>query len=179
MYGIVCTIPVRSWRQGRSEDRMSRSAFILIVPLFAVIFTVLFTQGCRKETEEDKKVIISVQKAAGEKDIKEILSHLSRTYRDPQGNDYEGVKGLLLFYFFRHQKVSIFIPDIEITVSESAAAARFQAVLTGRNKGVGNILPESMGVYVFDVSFMKESGDWKITSSKWERFAESAPVTPH
>jgi len=159
---------------------MDRRTFIFVVPLFAAIFMVPFTQGCHKETEEDKvkKVIISVQKAAEEKDIKEVLSHLSRTYRDPQGNDYEGVKGLLLFYFFRHQKVSIFIPDLEIRVSDSAAAAKFQAVLSGRNQGVGNILPESLGVYVFDVSFMKESGEWKITSAKWERFSESLPEAP-
>jgi len=145
--------------------------------LFLCFFFVL--SSCHQQTEEDrvKKVITTVQKAAEEKDVKEILSHLSKTYRDPQGNDYDGVKGLLLLYFYRHQQISIFIPDLAVSVTDSSGAAKFQAVLTGRNKGAGNILPESLGVYVFDVTFVKDAEEWKIASAKWERLADSMPAS--
>lgn len=150
----------------------------VIVP--ALLLIAMMLHGCHTETEEDKvkKVITTVQKAAENKDVKEVLSHVSKTYHDPQGNDYEGIKGILLFYFFRHQNVSIFIPELDVAVHDGAAAAKFQAVLSGRSKGAGDILPEALGVYVFDVSLAREEGKWKVTSAKWERFADTLPEKP-
>ena len=132
--------------------------------------------ACTKETEEVKvkKVVTSVQQAAEEKKISEVLEHISKTYRDPQGNDYNGIKGLLAFYFFRHQKVSVYMPNIDIVVTGSTAKAVFQAILTGRGTGEASsgILPESLGAYNFEVLLYKEDGRWKVTSAKWERAGE-------
>lgn len=147
--------------------------------VFAVLLTAVFLYACHKDTDQDKikKVIITVQQSAENKDIKAILSRLSKAYRDPQGNDYDGIKGLLLFYVFRHQKVSIFITNLEVTVNESSAKAGFQAVLSGGSKvgSAGDILPEALGMYIFDVSFAKESGEWKVASATWERFGDIQP----
>jgi hypothetical protein len=33
-------------------------------------------------------------------------------------------------------------------------------------------LPESLGVYAFEVLLKKESGDWKVISAKWERVGD-------
>jgi hypothetical protein len=149
--------------------KIHRSIFILVIP-------VLLLSACSKETEEDKvkKVVTSVQKAAEEKKIGAVLEHVSKTYRDPQGNDYNGIKGLLAFYFFRHQKVSVYMPNIDIVVTGPAAKAVFQAILTGRGSGEasGGILPESLGAYNFEVHLNKEDGMWKVTSAKWERAGE-------
>lgn len=130
--------------------------------------------GCHRESEQDKvrKVITGIQKAAEEKDVKEILTSLSRTYRDPQGNDFDSIKGLLLGYFFRHQKVHVYIPDIVISVEGDAAKAEFQAVLTGNPSGAAGIMPESLGVYAFEVSFKKEEKDWKVVTASWKRVGE-------
>ena len=116
---------------------------------------VLLLSACSKDTEEDKikKVLTSVQQAAEEKKIGAVLEHISKTYRDPQGNDYNGIKGLLAFYFFRHQKVSVYMPNIDIVVTGQTAKAIFQAILTGRGTGeaAGGILPEALGAYNFEV----------------------------
>jgi hypothetical protein len=146
--------------------------------VFAVLLiAVILLHGCHKDAEQDKikKVIITVQQSAENKDINAILSRLSKTYRDPQGNDYDGIKGLLLFYFFRHQKVSIFITNLEVTVNESSAKAGFQAVLSGGSKmgSPSDSFPEALGMYIFDVSLAKESGEWKVASAKWERFGDT------
>lgn len=129
--------------------------------------------GCHRETDADKirKVITGVQKAAEEKDARKILTLVSKTYRDSQGNDLDSIRGLLLAYFFRHQKVHVYIPDIDISVEDSSAKALFQAVLTGgeRTGPVSDILPEALGMYNFDVSFKKEGGEWKVTSARWNR----------
>ncbi|MEK6744015.1 MAG: hypothetical protein AABZ15_10405 [Nitrospirota bacterium] len=149
--------------------KIHRSMLMLAIP-------VLLLTACPKETEEDKvkKVVTSIQQATEEKKIGAVLEHISKTYRDPQGNDYNGIKGLLAFYFFRHQKVSVYMPNIDIVVTGQTAKAVFQAILTGRGAGEasGGILPESLGAYNFEVLLIKEDGTWKVTSAKWERAGE-------
>ena len=143
-------------------------------PVFMIMLLLMpLAGGCSKETEEDKvkKVVTSVQQAAEEKKIGAVLDHVSKTYRDPQGNDYNGIKGLLAFYFFRHQKVSVYMPNIDIVVAGATAKAVFQTILTGRGTGEAatGILPESLGAYDFEVLLNKEDGTWKVTSARWER----------
>lgn len=132
--------------------------------------------ACHKETEEDRvnKVITSVQKAAEEKKIMTVLDQVSRAYRDPQERDYDGIKGLLAFYFYRHQKVRVYIPSREVTVTGAAATASFEAVLTGAAPGEtsGSVVPGALGVYRFNVDLRKEEGRWKVTSSQWERIGD-------
>ncbi len=143
-----------------------------------ILFLMPLLGACSKETEEDKvkKVVTSVQQAAEEKKIGAVLEHISKTYRDPQGNDYNGIKGLLAFYFFRHKKVSVYMPNIDIVVTGPTAKAVFQAILTGRGTGeaAGGILPEALGAYNFEVLLNKEDGAWKVASAKWERAGEGA-----
>jgi hypothetical protein len=133
-----------------------------------------FVPGCHQETEQDKvkKVITSVEKAAEERDVKEIITSLSRTYRDSQGNDYDSIKGFILGYFFRYQKVHVYIPDIVISVEGASAKAEFQAVLTGSPSGSATMVPESLGMYAFEVSLRKEEKEWKVVSASWNRVGE-------
>jgi hypothetical protein len=151
---------------------MKKGLFIVVV--FGLCISM---PACPKESEQDrvKKAIAAVQKAAEEKDIRKIIDSLSKSYRDPEGNDYNSIKGLLLAYFFRHQKIHVFIPDIAVNIEDSHARAVFQAVLTGGSKteAVTDIFPESMGMYEFDVSLAKEFGDWKVTSAQWDRLGQN------
>jgi hypothetical protein len=143
--------------------------------LWIVLAALVLTIGaCTKETEADKvkKVVSSVQQAAEEKKIKTIQEHLSKSYRDPKGYDYDGIKGLLAFYFFRHKTVSVYLSGLETTVNGPQATARFQAVLTAKGidgESASIILPDALGAYNFDVSFRMEEGEWKIVSATWER----------
>jgi hypothetical protein len=148
-------------------------AMITYRPLLILLFLIPWFSACSKDTEENKvkKVVTSVQHAAEEKKISAVLGHISRSYRDPQGNDYNAVKGILAFYFFQHQKISVYIPNIDVVVNGPTAQVIFQSVLSGRSTS-GNILPEALGAYNFEVHLYKEDGTWKITSAKWERGGE-------
>ena len=143
----------------------------------ALLFSLSITiPGCHKETEQDKvkKVITVIQKAAEEKDVKKISNNLSKTYNDPQGFNYDSIKGLLIGYFFQHPKISAYITDLEISVENTFAKALFQAVLTGRNetKSAADVIPESLGIYAFVVEMKKEQDGWKVTSATWVRVGE-------
>ena len=138
--------------------------------VFVIIITVL---GCHKMNEQDKvkKVITDIQKAAQEKDVKKIINNLAKTYNDPQGFNYETIRGLLLGYFFQYPKISAYITNLEISIDNTSAKAVFQTVLTSGNKtgSASDVIPQSLGVWDFDVSLKKESNSWKVTSVKWEQ----------
>jgi hypothetical protein len=145
---------------------------------FLCLAVLVFTlAGCHRTTEEGRirKVIAAAQKAVEQKKILAVQEHLSRSYRDPQGYDYDGIRGLLAAYFFRHQAVSVYIPAMEVTVNGPAATARFQAVLTGRGldgESAGIILPDALGAYDFELSLRDEEGTWKVVSATWVRSGE-------
>ncbi len=141
--------------------------------VFLTALMAFLMSGCHAGTEQDKvtKVVHRVQRAAEGKDIKQVLAHVSKIYKDPQGNDYNDIKDLLIYYFIRHAKVSVFITNLEVHVDGSLATARFQSVLSGRNKmdSADDVLPEATGAYNFDVTLALESGEWRIVSAKWDR----------
>jgi hypothetical protein len=153
---------------------MGKVAIITIVLLTAILLP-----GCQRTSEQDKvrKVIKEVQRAAEEKDIRTILGHLSRTYRDPQGYDYNGIKGLLLAYFFRHQKISVYLTNLDVTADVVSARATFQAVLSASDKtgSATDVLPEALGIYAINVVFSKEPKEWRVVSATWERLGEAPP----
>ncbi|PKN71380.1 MAG: hypothetical protein CVU52_08630 [Deltaproteobacteria bacterium HGW-Deltaproteobacteria-10] len=142
---------------------------VTIILVFVVVLTVI---GCHRETEQDKvkKVITEIQAAGEVKDVSKIMKNLSKNYSDPQGFNYEGIKGLLLGYFFRYPKISAYINNLTISVENSSARAEFQTVLTSGEKtgSMADVIPNSLGVWDFDVTLKKESNDWKVTSAKWE-----------
>lgn len=151
-----------------------------MIPIILLGILIAFGLGCHKETEQDKvkKLITTLQKATEEKDIKTIITSLSKTYSDPQGNTYESIKGLVLAYFYRYPKISMYIPSLDVSVEDASAKAVFQAVLTARGAGEAapTVLPESLGMYTFDLSLKKESGAWKVTSATWERVGEGSKL---
>ena len=142
---------------------------VTIILVFVVVLTVI---GCHRETEQDKvkKVITEIQAAGEVKDVSKIMKNLSKNYSDPQGFNYEGIKGLLLGYFFRYPKISAYINNLTVSVENSSARAEFQTVLTSGEKtgSMADVIPNSLGVWDFDVTLKKESNDWKVTSAKWE-----------
>ena len=150
--------------------------FVTILLIFVITMTAL---GCHKETEQDKvkKVITDIQTAAQEKDVKKIINNIAKIYNDPQGYNYETIKGLLIGYFLRYPKISAYITNLEISIENKSAKAVFQTVLTSGNKtgSVSDVIPQSLGVYDFDVSLKKELNGWKVTSAKWEQVGNDAP----
>ena len=144
--------------------------FVTILLIFIIIIIAL---GCHKQTEQDKvkKVITDIQAAAQEKDVSKIINNIAKTYNDPQGYNYETIKGLLIGYFLQYPKISAYITNLEISIENKSAKAVFQTVLTSGNKNgsMSDMIPQTLGVYDFDVLLKKESNGWKVTSAKWEQ----------
>jgi hypothetical protein len=148
-----------------------------LIPLAILCLMFSSFSGCHKETEQDKvkKVITSLRKAAEEKDIKKFGNSISKTYNDSQGNTYGSIKGLLIAYFYQYPKISMYITKLNVSVTDTSAEAVFRTVLTSRgaDESTPAVLPESLGVYAFDVFFKKESNEWKVVSAEWERVGDA------
>jgi ketosteroid isomerase-like protein len=156
---------------------VKRTIILLVLSALSTSFA-----ACHKETEEDmvRNVIASMQKAVEEKQVTAALEHVSRSYQDPQGNNYDGIKGIFAFYFLRHRAVSVSIPSLDITVTNDMARAMFQAILAGRDGGDPantTILPDTLGVYQFNVVLKKENKAWKVLSATWDRLG-AGPSPP-
>jgi hypothetical protein len=151
---------------GNFLNAMSR---VLVLSLIGCSLAAM--SGCHKKTEEDKvkEVITDIQAASEAKDIGKIVKSISKTYHDPRGNDYNSIKAALLGYFFRHRKIHVYLTNMEVSVQGASAKAAFQAVFSGGKSGSGGMLPEELGVYSFEVSFLKESGRWMVASANWKR----------
>jgi hypothetical protein len=130
-----------------------------IIPLAILCILLSLFLGCHKETEQDKvkRVITNIQKAAEEKDSKKISGSISRTYNDLQGNNYASINRLVIAYFYQFPKISIYITRLNVSVNDVSAKATFQAVLTskGNTESQPAVLPESLGVYEFNVVLKK------------------------
>jgi hypothetical protein len=68
--------------------------------------------------------------------------------------------------------VHVYLPDIVISVEGDSAKAEFQAVLTGNPSNAAGLVPESLGMYAFDVALRKEEKEWKVISARWDRVGE-------
>lgn len=147
-----------------------------IIPLAILCLLLSLLPGCQKETEQEKvkKVITSIQKAAEEKESRKISNSISKTYSDQQGNNAGSINRLVIAYFYQHPKISIYITRLDVTVRDTTAKALVEAILTskGTSESSPALLPESLGVYAFDVDFRKEAAEWKVVSAKWERIAD-------
>ena len=140
----VFSLPVITTRMVVTYKRIGMRRVVTILLIFVIIITAL---GCHKMTEQDKvkKVITDIQ-AAEEKDFKKIINNLTKTYNDPQGFNYETIKGLLLGYSFQYPKISAYITNLEISFADTEAKAVFQTVLTSGNKtgSAADVIPQSL-----------------------------------
>jgi hypothetical protein len=171
-------ITIINKQEHRADARPAHTVSGIISSLLVLCLIFSSLSGCHKETEQEKvkKVITTIQKAAEEKEIKAIRNSISESYTDPQGNNYASVNRLVIAYFYQHPKITIYITSLKVSSKDDTARAEFQAVLTssGQGKSTSSILPEALGRYVFDVTFRKESGEWKVVSAVWERVGDSA-----
>lgn len=155
--------------------KVKGNAMRRVVMICLIFFVFLAVCGCQKETDQDKvkKVITEIQAAGEVKDVSKIMKHLSKNYSDPQGFNYEGIKGLLIGYFLRYPKISAYISNLTISLENESARAEFQTVLTSGEKtgSIKDMIPTSLGVWDFSVTLKKESNAWKVTSAKWEESA--------
>ncbi len=140
---------------------------------FIAFFCFLILSACSKGiSEEDKlkNIVNEVAEAAQKKDIDGVRKHISKSYRDQEGNDYDGVRRVLLYHFIRAETVSVFVRSVDVEIKEDTAIVTANVILVrGKDiKSISDIIPESAAGYRFEMVFKKEGRDWKVVSGTWQ-----------
>jgi len=141
--------------------------FVVILLFFLAL------SACAKPISEEvqlKAIVNEVAEAAQKKDIDRIRKHISKSYRDQEGNDYDGVRRVLLYHFIRAETVSVFVRSTDVEIKGDTALVKANVILVrGKEiKNISDIIPESAAGYRFEVVFKKEKEDWKIISAQWQ-----------
>jgi hypothetical protein len=145
---------------------------LFLLGLSALIVTLLFSPACKKPVSEEDRIKAMINETADlaeAKDIKGVLEHISKDYKDPEGNDRNAVKGLLFVYFQQYEKVGLFVRDIQVTVEGDEAEARVKVILTGGEdpETIGDVVPASAGGYLIDLKLVNEDGEWMVVRGTW------------
>ena len=138
-----------------------------------ILITALVMLGCSRESTEEERirgVIEEAAEAVRSKEIKGVMRHVSESYNDTGGNDYDSIKGLLFFRMMRPGQISVFVRVTEVQVEGRVARVEAKAfVVRGKKiESIKDIIPEEAEGLAFSIIFRLEDGEWKVLSGEWD-----------
>jgi hypothetical protein len=144
----------------------------LISAVILMVGVGLILSSCKKPMKEEDKIkaiITETADRAKAKDIKGILAHVSKSYKDEEGNDRNALKGILFIYLQGYEKIGVFVRDVQVTVDGNKAEAQVKVILTGGEEpgSVGSAVPQTGGGYLVDLKLAKEDGEWMVVRATW------------
>ena len=148
------------------------AAFSAALLLSGVFF--LLVSGCGKDkTDADriKAAVAEMAEGAQSKDFAMVKKHIAKEYRDPSGNDYDALKGLMLFYFMQQPDINIFLRRQQVEVNGDRAKMSMNAVISRGAKvsDIKDIGQAEASGFNFDLTFERRGGDWLLVSAVWRQ----------
>lgn len=146
----------------------------LISFVFLCLLCVYAVHACSKAPSPEgaiKEALSNAAAAAGEKDVKGVMRHVSNAFKNDEGLDYNAVKAVLLSELFRGEKTRVFIVSMNVEVKGETAVAEVKAVIVRGKKDVSelkDVLPADASAKRFSIVFKKEEDGWKVVSAVWE-----------
>lgn len=126
--------------------------------------------GCSDDTspqQQVRAVIASMEQAAEDRDVGDLMEHVSAAYRDSQGQDRAEASRYARGYFIANQSIHLLtrIESVEFP-SPDEARVQMQVGMAGRGgaQGAGGL---SADLYDFDVALVREDGEWKVSFADW------------
>ncbi len=128
--------------------------------------------GCgKRSTDEElvRGVVDKAVRAAEGKDAAAFMKLVAKDYSDDEGNDYNGVKGILVYELLRKENLRVFVRSLAIEVkgNEALIDARVALVRGMDSESLKDIIPENAEGMRFNVVLRKQGGGWKAISAKW------------
>jgi hypothetical protein len=142
---------------------MKRSHQLMVVGAAALLVFFLAWEWYLSPRARVERFLARTADAAEEKDADALLAAFSRQYSDFRGMDFGRISELINQGFDRVDRLNVTLQAVRAKVEGGTATATFELMVVGirgeeRYLLVGRPMqPESL-----KVSFVKESGDWKI-----------------
>lgn len=157
---------------------LSRNSAALLAGLLALIALAVLVWSRVGGAPDDEQLLLqqidAAAQAAEQRDLKQLKSWLSATYRDEAGRGPKEIRQLLTFYFLRRGRLAVYLVSKEVQLDPGPepreASAVVRAVLTRgkRLKRLQDVLPEAARSLRFSLRFSKEADDvWRLTSAQW------------
>jgi hypothetical protein len=137
-------------------------------PCFWVALALL--SGCADEASPEQQVravIEAMELAAEQRDVGELMQHISDNYRDAQGQDRTEVSRYVRGYFVVNQSVHLLtrIESLEFPAPDEARV-KLQVGMAGR-EGEPGAAGFTADVHNFDVVLVREDDAWKVSYADW------------
>jgi hypothetical protein len=139
-----------------------------------VLASLMLVIGCSKTDAPEAQVraaIAGAVAAAEKKDIGPLKSLVSDKYADSQGQDKRAVEAVLRFYFLRNQSIHLLTRTSSVTLPEKdrAQAVVYVGMAGQPVANVDELERLRADLFRFEITFVKEGGDWRAVSAEWRR----------
>jgi hypothetical protein len=136
---------------------------------FSWVALVLLT-GCSDSASPEQQVravIESMETAAEERDVGDLMEHISANYRDAQGQDRAEASRYARGYFIANQSVHLLtrIESLEFPAPDEARV-KLQVGMAGRTADAG-AAGLTGNLYDFDLALIREGNEWKVSYADW------------
>ena len=136
---------------------------------FALVTALALLAGCSNDASPEQQVravIDSMELAAEERDVGDLMEHVSVAYRSADGQDRTEMSRYVRGYFVANQSIHLLtrIESLEFPAPDEARL-KLQVGMAGREgQGAANL---NADLYNFDVVLVREDGEWKVSYADW------------
>lgn len=132
-----------------------------------------FVAGCGGESSPEdavRAVVDALESAVEARDVGDLMEHVSPGYRDAYGSGRQEASRYARGYFIAHQSIHLLtrVESIEFPSLEEARA-KVLVGMAGRDADAASAWELAAELYDFDVTLVREDGDWKVTYAQWQR----------
>ncbi|MFZ5471039.1 MAG: hypothetical protein ACOZIN_16555 [Myxococcota bacterium] len=155
--------------------RVPSSRVLVGVVALAVAGAVLALWPRREPTPREllERKVVQMTRAAEEKDLGEVMEHVSERFKSAEGLDKQGLRGILAGQLLRGGWVRVFVTDLAIAVTSDRHAALDATFIFARSdaKTLQELAKESvLSRYRVQSKVEKETdGQWRFVSARYQR----------
>lgn len=138
------------------------------IPSILLALLVALAAGCARAPAEQRlrDTIAAMESAIESNQVNDFLGGVSTEFTGNGGEyDRRSLHALLRAMALRHQRVSLVLGPLDITLHEGGrATVRVDVIATG---SAGGLLPETGRRFRIDSGWREEDGDWRCISATW------------
>ena len=134
---------------------------------FLIVMGLAMLQACQPAGSPEALIeaqIKRIQAGIENKSPDDVLDPIHDEFGTAKGQDKKWLKRTMAFYMIRHEKITIVISGLDITLnSQDSARATFNVVSAGGE----SLIPQQAGLYKMDTDWRLENGDWQLVYAAW------------
>ena len=146
------------------------------VSYFVILLSCLFFMpACSEEPDSSeqqiRQFISHAEQRIEARDASGLKELIAENYHDDRNLDQKGILRLALGYFLSHQNIHLFTHIKEIHLTEPGQAhVKLFAAATGKPVStMDSFINIRAQLYLFELSLIKEDGDWQVNQARWRR----------